>query len=76
VGRDYNFSRSSIATFYRNTKGIEMEKITLSVQTVNMIMGYIGTKPYQEVFQIIEEVQKEVAAQQTPPVATSLQDAH
>ena len=47
-----------------------MEKITLSVQTVNMIMGYLGTKSYQEVFQIIEAVQKEVAAQQTPPVAT------
>ena len=53
-----------------------MEKITLSVQTVNMIMGYLGTKSYQEVFQIIEAVQKEVTAQQTPPVATSLQDAH
>ena len=53
-----------------------MEKITLSVQTVNMIMGYLGTKSYQEVFQIIEAVQKEVADQQTPPVPTSLQDAH
>lgn len=53
-----------------------MDKITLSVQTVNMIMGYLGTKSYQEVFQIIEAVQKEVAAQQTPPEATSLQDAH
>ena len=48
-----------------------------------MIMGYLGTKSYQEVFQIIEAVQKEVAAQQTPPVATvpppvdtSVQDAH
>ena len=53
-----------------------MEKITLSVQTINMIMGYLGTKSYQEVFQIIETVQKEVADQQTPPIATSLQDAH
>ena len=43
-----------------------MEKITLSVQTVNMIMGYLGTKPYQEVFQIIEAVNKEVQAQQEP----------
>ena len=51
-----------------------MDKITLSVQTVNMIMGYLGTKSYQEVFQIIEAVQKEVVAQQTPPVATSLQE--
>ena len=74
VGRDYNFSRSSIATIYWNTKGIEMDKITLSVQTVNMIMGYLGTKSYQEVFQIIEAVQKEVTAQQptaTPPAETT-----
>ena len=51
-----------------------MEKITLSVQTVNMIMGYLGTKSYQEVFQIIEAVQKEVTAQQptaTPPAETT-----
>ena len=53
-----------------------MDKITLSVQTVNMIMGYLGTKSYQEVFQIIKAVEKEVEAQQPPPVATSLQDAH
>ena len=68
------FSRSSIATIYWNTKGIEMDKITLSVQTVNMIMGYLGTKSYQEVFQIIEAVQKEVSAQQptaTPPAETT-----
>ena len=47
-----------------------MDKITLSVQTVNMIMGYIGTKPYQEVFQIIEAVNKEVQAQQPDKVET------
>ena len=47
-----------------------MDKITLSVQTVNMIMGYLGTKPYQEVFQIIETIQKEVNAQQPEKVET------
>ena len=44
-----------------------MDKITLSVQTVNMIMGYLGTKSYQEVFQIIEAVNKEAQAQQAVP---------
>jgi hypothetical protein len=44
-----------------------MQEVKLSVQTLNMVMGYLGTKPYQEVFQIIEAVQKEVAAQQTAP---------
>jgi len=41
-----------------------MQEIKLSVQTLNMVMSYLGTKPFQEVFQIIEAVQKEVNAQQ------------
>ena len=44
-----------------------MQEIKLSVQTLNMVMGYLGTKPFQEVFQIIEAVQKEVNAQQPAP---------
>ena len=41
-----------------------MQEIKLSVQTLNMVMSYLGTKPFQEVFQVIEAVQKEVNAQQ------------
>jgi len=41
-----------------------MQEIKLSIQTLNMVMSYLGTKPFQEVFQIIEAVQKEVNAQQ------------
>ena len=45
-----------------------MEKITLSTTLVNNIMAYLGTRPFQEVFQLIAEVQKEAQAQQpTPP---------
>ena len=45
-----------------------MEKITLSTTLVNNIMAYVGTRPFQEVFQLIQEVQKEAQAQQpTPP---------
>jgi hypothetical protein len=47
-----------------------MQNITLSVQTINAVMAYLGTKPFQEVFQIIEAVQKEVNAQQ-PASATA-----
>jgi hypothetical protein len=43
-----------------------MQNITLSVQTINAVMSYLGTKPFQEVFQIIEAIQKEVSAQQEP----------
>jgi hypothetical protein len=33
--------------------------IKLSVNTVNQILGYLGSRPYLEVFQIIEAIQKE-----------------
>jgi hypothetical protein len=43
-----------------------MQEIKLSVQTLNMVMSYLGTKPFQEVFQVIEVLQKEINAQQNP----------
>lgn len=36
-----------------------------SVETINKVLGYLGTRPYQEVFQLIQEIQD--AAK--PPVA-------
>jgi len=47
-----------------------MEKITLSTNLVNAILQYLGTRPYTEVFQVIEAIQKEAKEQneiaQTP----------
>jgi hypothetical protein len=43
-----------------------MDKITLPLNLVNAIMGYLGKQPYDQVFQLIAEVQKEAQAQ-TPP---------
>jgi hypothetical protein len=40
-----------------------MEKITLSTNLVNAIIGYLGTRPYQEVFQLVEAMQKEAKEQ-------------
>jgi hypothetical protein len=37
--------------------------IKLSVATVNQILGYLGTRPYQEVFQLIEAIQNEAKTQ-------------
>ena len=45
-----------------------MEKITLSTQLVNAVMGYLGTRPYQEVFQLIEGLQNEAKSQMQTPV--------
>jgi len=40
-----------------------MENITFSTQLVNTILQYLGNKPYAEVFQLIDAVQKEVKEQ-------------
>ena len=36
-----------------------MEKLQISTQLLNSIMAYLGTRPYQEVYQLIEAMQKE-----------------
>jgi hypothetical protein len=49
-----------------------MEKITLSTNLVNAILQHLGTRPYAEVFQLVEAIQKEAKEQQTvdnPPAA-------
>jgi hypothetical protein len=40
--------------------------IKLSEKTVNQILGYLGTRPYQEVFTLIETIQREFREQSTP----------
>ena len=47
-----------------------MDKITLSLQTINQIMAYLGSKPYQETFQLINAIQDE-AKSQTPTSSTA-----
>jgi len=43
-----------------------MEKLQISTQILNSIMAYLGTRPYQEVYQLIEAIQNE--AKNQPPV--------
>ena len=45
-----------------------MDKMTVSTQLLNNIMGYLGTRPYQEVFQLVEALQAEAKAQTQAPV--------
>ena len=45
-----------------------MEKLQISTQLLNYIMGYLGTRPYQEVFQLIEAVQNEAKNQPEPKI--------
>ena len=36
-----------------------MKEITLTLPLINTVLQYLGTRPYQEVFQIIAEIQKQ-----------------
>ena len=38
------------------------DKITLSVTLINSVLAYLGSRPYQETFQLIEALQKEAQA--------------
>jgi hypothetical protein len=40
--------------------------IKLSEKTVNQVLGYLGTRPYQEVFVLIDAIQKEFRDQSIP----------
>jgi hypothetical protein len=48
----------------------KMDKLSLSINLVNQIMGYLGTRPYQEVFQIVDALQAEAKAQTPAPAET------
>jgi hypothetical protein len=37
--------------------------INLSLDTVNAVLGYLGTRPYQEVYQLIAAIQAAAAEQ-------------
>lgn len=41
----------------------DMDKITISVQILNQVMGYLGARPYQEVYQLITALQAEAKEQ-------------
>jgi hypothetical protein len=32
-------------------------KLQLPIETANQLLGYLGTRPYQEVFQLIQAIQ-------------------
>ncbi len=40
-----------------------MKEITLTLDLVNALMNYIGTRPYAEVHHLISEVQRQAAGQ-------------
>jgi hypothetical protein len=47
-----------------------MENATISIQLLNAILQYLGSRPWVEVDQLIKGIQKEVDAQAKPPAET------
>ena len=43
------------------------QKIELSLNLVNAILQYLGTKPYQETYQLIQAVQEQAIPQMPMP---------
>jgi hypothetical protein len=54
---------------------MENTKITLDLQLLNGILGYLGTRPYNEVFQLVSAIHNEVAPQVQPTVQPTAEDA-
>jgi hypothetical protein len=48
-----------------------VEKVWFTLETANQIVGYLGTRPYQEIFQLMAQIQKAVDIQQEEKRATS-----
>jgi hypothetical protein len=44
-----------------------MKEITLSIELANAVLQYLGTRPYQEVFQIIAALQQAAAEKPVEP---------
>ena len=42
-------------------------KVEISMKLVNGILGYLGTRPYQDVFPLIQQLQAEVLPQLPAP---------
>jgi len=51
-----------------------MNQITFTLELVNAIAGYLGSKPYQETFQLIAEIQKQAAGQVPAPEETPVEE--
>jgi len=44
--------------------------LQLPIETANQILGYLGTRPYQEVFQLVQAIQDAAKPKEAPADVT------
>lgn len=50
------------------------QDVTLKLSLINAVLNYLGTRPYGEVFQIVQEIQAQAAPQVKAPEPAGLTD--
>ena len=45
-------------------------KIQLPIELANQILGYLGTRPYQEVWQLVQAIQEAAKPKEAPADVT------
>ncbi len=43
-------------------------KLNIDIETINQILGYLGTRPYQEVYALIQAIQEAAKPPEVPKV--------
>jgi hypothetical protein len=51
------------------------QKIELSLSLVNAVLQYLGSRPYAEIFQLVQAIQAQAAPQVTPAESEELAEA-
>ena len=47
-------------------------KLQIDIETINQVLGYLGTRPYQEVFSLIQAIQEAAKPPEVPKVEDGL----
>jgi hypothetical protein len=61
-----SFTPALLALTHQQTQEIYKMDIQLPVEVANQVLGYLGTRPYQEVFHLIQAVQEAAKPKEEP----------
>ncbi len=49
-------------------------KLLIDIETINQVLGYLGTRPYQEVYSLIQAIQDAAKPPEVPKVEDGTAD--